>query len=332
MRDPANLPALLQSFFTTRLMAQRKVSAHTIASYRDAFRLLLQFAQKRLHKAPSSLAVSDLTTKFLGEFLDHLEIERGNTARSRNVRLVAIHSFFRYVARQAPEYSGVAGCVLDIPSKRYVRRPVTFLTQAEVDAVLAAPDLNTWCGRRDRALILLATQTGLRAAELLALRCQDVVLGSSAHVWCEGKGRKQRCTPLRKDAAAVLRGWLRERQGKPSDPAFPTVRGTVMSHDALQNLLNKHVAIAHRRCASLKKKHVTPHSLRHSLAMNLLRNGVDRSVIALWLGHESAVTTDIYLHADMTIKERALQKTGVSSVHARRYRPDDHVMAFLRSL
>jgi integrase/recombinase XerD len=332
MKAPTTFPALLEAFFLERLMQQRRVSSHTIASYRDAFRLLLQFAQKRLHKAPSSLAVSDLTTKFLGEFLDHLETERGNTARSRNVRLVAIHSFFRYVARQAPEYSGVAGRVLDIPSKRYVRRPITFLTQAETDALLAAPDLNTWCGRRDRALILLAIQTGLRAAELLALRCQDVVLGSGAHVWCEGKGRKKRCTPLRKDAAAVLRGWLRERQGKASDPAFPTVRGAVMSHDALQNLLNKHVAIARGRCASLKKKHVTPHSLRHSLAMNLLRNGVDRSVIALWLGHESAETTDIYLHADMTIKERALQKTDVSSVHAQRYRPGDHVMAFLRGL
>jgi integrase/recombinase XerD len=332
MKGSITFSALLESFFLERLMQQRRVSPHTIASYRDTFRLLLQFTQKYLGKAPSSLAVSDLTTALLSKFLDHLESDRRNTARSRNVRLAAIRSFFHYVARQAPEFSAIAQRVLDMPSKRYTRRPITFLTRVEVDALLAAPDLNTWWGRRDRALILLAVQTGLRAAELLGLRCQDIVLGSAAHVWCEGKGRKERCTPLRKDTAAVQGGWLKERQGKASDPVFPTVRGTVMSHDALQNLLNKHLTRARRTCVSLRKKHVTPHSLRHSLAMDLLQNGVDRSVIALWLGHESAETTSIYLHADMTMKERALQKTGVSSEHARRYRPDDRVMAFLRTL
>ena len=181
-------------------------------------------------------------------------------------------------------------------------------------------------------MILLAAQTGLRAAELLGLRREDITLGLAAHIWCEGKGRKKRCTPLRKDTVAVLRSWLKERQGKAIDPVFPTVRGTVLSHDALRNLLNKHVAVARRRCASLRKKSVTPHSLRHSMAMDLLGHGVDRSVIALWLGHESVETTSVYLHADMTIKERALQKTGVSSARGQRYRPDDGVMAFLRSL
>jgi integrase len=294
--------------------------------------LLLQFTQRRLRKAPASLALSDLNTTLVGAFLDHLEQERRNTARSRNVRLAAIHSFFRYVALHAPEYSALAQRVLAMPSKRYVRRPITFLTQVEVGALLAAPDLNTWCGRRDRALILLAAQTGLRAAELIALRCQDIVLGSAAHVWCLGKGRKLRCTPLRKDTVAVLRSWLRERQGNASDPVFPTVRGTALSHDALENLLNKHLVAARRHCPSLRDKHVTPHVLRHSLAMDLLQNGVDRSVIALWLGHESAETTSMYLHADMTLKERALEKTTASSVSARRYRPDDHVMAFLKNL
>jgi len=332
MKEITTFSGLLEAFFLERLMKQRQASSHTIVSYRDTFRLLLQFTQKRLRKAPSTLAVSDLTTKVLGEFLDHLEKQRRNTARSRNLRLAAIRSFFRYVARQAPEHSGGAQRVLDMPRKRYVRRPITFLAQVETDALLAAPNLNTRCGRRDRALILLAVETGLRSAELLALRCQDITLGPAAHVWCEGKGRKERCTPLRKETAAVLRGWLRERNGKPSDPAFPTVRGTVMSHDALQNLLNKHVAVARCRCASLRKKHVTAHMLRHSLAMRLLQNGVDRSVIALWLGHESAETTDMYLHADMTLKERALQKTGASSARAHRYRPDDRVMAFLRNL
>jgi integrase/recombinase XerD len=332
MKGSASLSNLLEAFFLQRLMQERRVSPHTVGSYRDTFRLLLQFLEKRLGKTPSSLAVSDLTAELVSAFLSHLEKDRRNSARSRNVRLAAIHSFFRYVSRRAPEYSGIAQRVLDIPSKRYTRRLIMFLTQAEIDALLAAPNLDTWCGRRDRALILLAVQTGLRAAELLGLRCQDVVLGSAAHVRCEGKGRKERCTPLRKDTVKVLRCWLKERQGKPSDPLFPSVRGTAMSHDALLNLLCKHVSVARRHCVSLKKKHVTPHSLRHSLAMQLLQNGVDRSVIALWLGHESAETTDIYLHADMTLKERAIQKAGASSARVRRYRPDDRVMAFLQSL
>jgi integrase/recombinase XerD len=332
MKGSTTFSALLEAFFLDRLMQQRHASPHTIASYRDTFRMLLEFTQERLRKEASCLAVSDLSTNVVGEFLRYLERDRRNTARTRNVRLAAIHSFFRYVAKQAPEYGGVAQRVLDVPSKRYVRRPITFLTQVEIDALLAAPDLNTWCGRRDRALILLAVQTGLRAAELLALRCQEIVLGSVAHVWCTGKGRKERCTPLRKDTASVLRGWLKERDAKPSDPVFPTVRGNAMSHDALQMLLDKHVAFASHRCVSLRKKRVTAHTLRHSLAMRLLQNGVDRAVIALWLGHESAETTDIYLHADMTLKERALQKTGGSSARACRYRPDDRVMAFLRRL
>src|SRR5262249_34564506 len=198
MKGSAHLANLLEAFFLERLMQQRRVSPHTVASYRDTFRLLLQFTEKRLRKAPSSVTVPDLTADLIGGFLNHLEKDRCNTARTRNVRLSAIHSFFRYVARQAPEYSGIAQRVLDMPSKRHAWKLVTFLTQAEVNALLAAPNLNTWCGRRDRALILLAVQTGLRAAELLGLRCQDIVLGSGAHVRCEGKGRKERCTPLRK--------------------------------------------------------------------------------------------------------------------------------------
>jgi integrase/recombinase XerD len=332
MTEPTTFSALLEAFFVDRLMRQRRVSPHTLASYRDTFRLLLQFAQQRLRKAPSSLAVSDLNTALLGAFLDHLEQDRHNSARSRNVRLAAIHSFFRYVALHAPEYSALAQRVLAMPSKRFIRRPITFLTQVEVGALLAAPDLNTWCGRRDRALLLLAVQTGLRAAELISLRCQDIVFGAAAHVSCEGKGRKMRCTPFRKDTVAVLRSWLRERRAKASDPVFPTVRGTALSHDALQKLLTKHLTVARRHCASLMGKHVTPHVLRHSLAMDLLQKGVDRSVIALWLGHESMETTSIYLHADMTLKEQALEKTTVSSAGARRYRPDDRVLAFLRSL
>ncbi|MGA7949298.1 MAG: tyrosine-type recombinase/integrase [Thiobacillaceae bacterium] len=324
--------ALLESFFLDRLLRQRQVSSHTIASYRDTFRLLLQFAQQRLRKSPSALSLPDLDAAFVGVFLDHLEQDRDNSVRSRNARLAAIHSFFRYVALHAPEYSAVAQCVLAMPSKRYVRRPIAYLTPDEADALLAAPDLTTWIGRRDRALLLLALRTGLRASELLGLRGQDFVLGAGAHVRCMGKGRKERCTPLRKNTVAVLRSWLRECQYPPSDPIFKSLRGTALSHDSLEYLLNKHLAVARLHCPSLIGKNVTPHSLRHSLAMNLLHHGADRVVIALWLGHESVETTAIYFQADMQLKEQALAKAATTNVRAPRFRPNDRLLAFLKSL
>jgi site-specific recombinase XerD len=332
MNTASNFPALLETFFIDRLMRQRRVSHHTVASYRDTFRLLLQYAQRHLDKAPSALTLPDLDTPFLGAFLDHLEQERDNSARSRNVRLAAIHSFFRYVALYAPEHSALAQRVLAMPSKRYLRRPIAFLTSVEVVALLAAPDLNTSSGRRDRALLLLAVQTGLRASELVGLRCEDIVLAPTGYVQCHGKGRKVRNTPLRKDTIAVLRSWLAERQGKPADPAFPAATGTALSHDGLQYLLKKHLAIAGSDCPSLAGKHVTPHVLRHTLAMDLLHHGVDRSVIALWLGHESSETTAIYLQADMQLKEQALAKTDSTGAQAGRFRPDDHLLTFLKGL
>lgn len=332
MNTISTLPALLQAFFMDRLMQQRQASPHTVSSYRDTFRLLLQYAQKRLGKAPSNLTVPELDTPLLGAFLEHLERERKNSARSRNVRLAAIHSFFRYVALHAPEHSAVAQRVLAMPSKRYIRCPIAFLTSVEVDALLAAPDLTTWSGRRDRALLMLAVQTGLRAAELTSLRCEDIVLGSGAHVRCQGKGRKSRCTPLRKDTVLVLRSWLRERHGQPDEPVFPTTRGTALSHDALQYMLDKHLPAARRQCPSLTRKRVTPHVLRHTLAMDLLHHGADQTVIALWLGHESPETTSIYLHADMQLKERALAATTAKNVSIPRYRPSDRVMDFLKGL
>ena len=315
-----------------RLMQQRQASPHTVASYRDTFRLLLQYAQQRLGKAPSNLTVPELDTPLIGAFLAHLERDRRNSARSRNVRLAALHSFFRYVALHAPEHSAVAQRVLAMPSKRYSRCPIAFLTSVEVDALLAAPNLTTWSGRRDRALLMLAVQTGLRAAELSGLRCEDIVFGTGAHVRCEGKGRKNRCTPLGKDTVRVLRGWLRERQGQPGAPAFPSARGTVLSQDALQYMLDKHVPVARRRCSSLARKRVTPHVLRHTLAMDLLHHGADQITIALWLGHESPETTSIYLHADMQLKERALAAKTTKKVSIPRYRPSDRIMDFLKRL
>lgn len=332
MNTASCFPVLLEAFFTDRLMRQRQASAHTIASYRDTFRLLLVFANRRINTAPSCLTLEDLDAPFIGAFLEHLEKERGNSARTRNTRLAAIHSFFRYVALHAPQHSALAQRVLAMPSKRYTRRTVEFLAQPEIDALLAAPNRDTWADRRDRNLLLLAVQTGLRASELIGLRCRDIVLGTGAHVRCHGKGRKERCTPLRKDTAAALRVWLRERHAYPTDPAFPNARGQPLSHDGLSYLLSKHLTSARRHCPSLKTKRVTPHVLRHTAAMQLLQHGVDRAVIALWLGHESVETTYIYLHADLELKEKAMAKTTPSNIRPSRYRPDDQVFAFLRSL
>ena len=332
MKTENKFPALLQAFFTDRLCHQRQASPHTIASYRNTFRLLFAFAEKRLKKAPSAIMISDLDTPFLGAFLDHLEQERGNTARSRNVRLAALHSFFRYVALHKPEMSALAQRVLALPSKRYHRTQIHFLTQPEIKALLAVPDQNTWAGRRDHALLLVALKTGLRVSELIGLCCEHVVLGTGAHLRCTGKGRKERCTPLRREAAATLRAWLRERNGQPSDPLFPNTRGHALSPEGVEYLLDKHITAARETCPSLEKKRVTPHVLRHSVAMELLQNGVDRSVIALWLGHESTETTQVYLHADLEVKERALAKAAPLGIKIRRYRPDDKLLAFLKSL
>jgi site-specific recombinase XerD len=332
MKTGANFSALLQGFFTERLMNQRHSSEHTIASYRDTFRLLLGFAQQSLHKSPAGLEIQDLDAPFIGRFLDHLEKERGNSPRSRNTRLAAVHSFFRYVALQEPSVSAVGQRVLAIPCKRHKTMPIDFLTRPEIDALLAAPDQTKWIGRRDRALLLVAVQTGLRVSELVRLRFEDVSLGAGAHVRCCGKGRKERCVPLRKDGIAVLRTWLRESCVQPTDPLFPNSRGQWLSRDAVEYLLAKHVATARSSCPSLKEKRVSPHVLRHSTAMDLFRHGVDRSVIALWLGHESMETTQVYLHADIELKEKALARTESFNGHQGRYRPKDKLLAFLRSL
>ena len=332
MKTHATFSELLQAYFTDRLMRQRNASPNTVASHRDTFRLLLGFAQRVLRKLPVELAVDDLTPSFLGRFLDYLEKDRGNTARSRNVRLAAIHSFFGYVSLQEPALGALAQQVLAIPGKRYKTKPVDFLNRTEIDALLAAPDQTTWSGRRDRTLLLVAVQTGLRVSELVGLGCQDVVLGTGAHVRCTGKGRKQRCTPLRKEAIAALRAWLQERHGQPTDPLFPNARGQPLSRDGVEYLLAKHADVARTHCPSLRGKRISPHVLRHSLAMELLQAGVDRSVIALWLGHETLDTVQVYVHANPQLKEKALAQTQPFKGCARRYRPGDRLLAFLQSL
>ena len=328
----ADFPFLLQSFFTDRLFRQRRASPHTIAAYRDSFRLLLRFANERLGKAPSDLALDDLTVPFIGDFLDSLETGRKNSARTRNIRLAAIHSFFRYVALEEPAQAMLCQRILAIPAKRHQRRPIEFLHREEIDALLAVTDTSTWIGRRDRTLFLLAVQTGLRVSELVGLRCQDIVLGTGAHVHCLGKGRKERCTPLRAETVKMLHAWLRQRRGHPEDPLFLSIRGGKLSRDAIERLLRKYAAAAARTRASLKRKKVSPHVLRHTAAMDLLQHGVDRSVIALWLGHESVETTQMYLHADMRLKEQALSRTQPLDAQPGRYRPNDKLLAFLENL
>ncbi len=332
MKPAATFSELLQAFFTDRLMGQCGASPLTIANYRDAFCLLIGFAQRTLKKSAAKLAVPDLDAPFITRFLDYLERERGNSPRSRNVRLAAIHSFFNYVALHEPSASAVAQRVLAIRSKRCARKPVDFLTRAESEAVLATPDQTTSAGRRDRTLLLVALQTGLRVSELIGLRCQDVILEPGAHVRCTGKGRKTRCIPLRKEVVLALRQWLKERNAQPAEAVFVNARRQPLSRDGVQYILAQHVKRARAKCPSLNTKRVSPHVLRHSAAMNLLQNGVDRSVIALWLGHESMDTTQIYLHSSIELKEKALAKTEPFRGRCGRYRPPDQLLAFLQSL
>lgn len=324
--------SLLQTFFTDRLVRQRQASPHTIASYRDAFRLLLRFAQQRLGKDPSSVTLEDFDAPFVNAFLHHVEQARRNGARTRNVRLAAIHAFCRYVAISEPAHVDRCRRILAIPTKRHERRPIAFLCREEIAALVAAPNPATWIGRRDRMLLVLAIQTGLRVSELIQLRCTDVTVGTGAHVRCVGKGRKHRCTPVHRETATLITAWLRERNGQPGDPVFPTARGTTLSRDAVERLVTRHTKTAQRHCASLIRKHISPHVLRHTAAMELLGHGVDRAVIALWLGHESVETTQMYLHADMRIKERALARTTPAGITPGRYRPTDRLLAFLEGL
>jgi site-specific recombinase XerD len=326
------LATTLQVFFTDRLIRQRQVSPHTCAAYRDSLRLLLTFASARHGTEPSKLHFDHLDAPLIGDFLDHIEHQRRNGIRTRNARLVAIRSLFRFAAFRHPEYAALISRVLAIPPKRFERRLVTFLNERELVALLAAPVRSTWTGRRDHALLALAAQTGLRMSELIGLRCDDVHLGTGAHVSCLGKGRKQRITPITPGMVAILRVWLAERAGRPEDPLYPSRDGKTMSRDALEHRLATYVKIAARTCPSLNQKNVTMHVLRHSAAMRLLRAGVETSVIALWLGHEQIETTHIYLNADLELKERTLAKTAPASTKPGRYRPPDELLAFLEAL
>ena len=331
MTPAVSLAALLERFFTQRLMQQRQASPHTISSYRDTFRQFLKFVQQRVQKSPSRLTFEEIDAPLIVAFLDDLE-KHGLSVRSRNLRLTALHSFFRYAAFEAPAHSAQIQRVLAIPSKRFTRTLVQFLTRAEVEALLAAPDQRTWFGRRDHAFLLVAVQTGLRVSEMTGLTREDVVLGAGAHVRVIGKGRKERCTPLARSTLAIVKAWLREPQRGTGHVLFPSAKGTRLTIHGVQFLLNKHRMTAAKVCPSLAHKRLTVHRLRHTMAMDLLQAGVDRSVIALWLGHESVETTQIYLEATLAMKEQALAKTTPLHGTADRYHPDDQLLGFLNSL
>jgi integrase/recombinase XerD len=326
------LAPILQGFFTDKLLRQRQASPNTIAAYRDTCRLLLHFACRSTGVQPTQLDISDLDAPLITAFLQHLETERANTVATRNTRLAALHSLFRYAALRAPEHADQISRVLGIPPKRCDRAIVCFLTAAEIDALLAAPNRATWLGRRDHALLLLACQTGLRVSELTNLTRGDVHLGAGAHVRCHGKGRKDRATPLTRQTVRVLRVWLTEHHEVAADPLFATRAGRPLSRDAVEKLVAKHATQAAAGCPTIAAKNVTPHTLRHSAAMALLHSGVDTSVIALWMGHEDPGSTQAYLHADMTIKEQALARVQPRGTSPGRYRAPDALLAFLDNL
>lgn len=327
------LAPTLQSFFTDRLARQRHASPRTVTAYRDTFRLLLGFAAQQTGKTPSRLDIADLDAALISAFLDHLETDRHNSARTRNARLGAIRSLFRYASIRHPEHAADIARVLAIPPKRFEKKTVSFLTPPEIDALLAAPDPSRWEGRRDRAMLAVAVQTGLRVSELTGLNCGDINLDVGAHLRClRGKGRKQRAVPLTRPTVAILRAWTRERGGLPDHPLFPTRTGRRLSRDAVERRVATHTATAASNCPSLNGKKLTPHVLRHTCAMALLHAGVDTSVIALWLGHEDVRSTQIYLHADLAIKEQALARVAPNGAKPGRYRPPDPVLAFLSSL
>ena len=327
-----DLAPLLERYFTGRLMQQRQASPHTIDSYRDTFRQFLKFAHQRLDREPSDLAFEQIDAPLVASFLEELESGRGVSVPTRNLRLTAIHSFFRYAAFELPTHAAQIQRVLAIPTKRYTRKRVGFLDRAEVDALLAAPDRDTWSGRRDHAFILTAVQTGFRLSEMTGLKREDFDSGGGAHLCVVGKGRKERCTPLAKPTRAALKAWLRDPSRGVHGFLFPNARGGRLTVHGVQYLLNKHRVTATGECPSLKHQRVTVHRLRHTAAMDLLQAGVDRSVIALWLGHERMETTQVYVEATLAMKEEALARTSPHGGKPARYKPGDRLLDFLDSL
>ena len=322
----------VQSFFSDRLNGQLGASGHTVASCRDCFRLLLKFAEQETGRRPADLTVEDIGAGLVGRFLDHLEAERGNSARTRNARLTAIQSFFSHVSRCEPALLEQCRQVLAIPGKRCEQEMVEYLDEAEIEALVAAPDIGTRQGRRDRAILLVMVQTGLRVSEPAGLNCGDAGLGDGARVRVLGKGRRQRTPPLREDSAAALSEWLQERQGDDLQPLFASNRNRRLSRDTVAWIVRKHAAAASGTCPSLLGRRISPHSLRHATAMAFLRERVPTAIIALWLGHQSVETTMKYVHADPKLKEDAMERTRPVDVPPGRFEPPDQLMGYLEDL
>jgi site-specific recombinase XerD len=328
----SSLAPTLEAFFTQRLAGQLNASPNTIASYRDAFKLLLGYVAATTGTPPYKLDFEDINAQVISGFLDDLETNRGASISTRNARLAAIHSLFRFASIRHPEHAQLISRVLDIPTKQTRHALITYLDRAEIDALLGAPDRATRIGRRDHALLLVAVQTGLRVSELIGLRRTDVALGTGAHLACTGKGRKQRATPLLPETVSTLKAWLHERPGQPGDPLFPGPRGRPLTRDAVAAIVARHATKAAETCPSIASKRVTAHVLRHSFAMDLYHQGVDPATIALYLGHEGLRTTSVYVTADTEIKQRALARITPIGVKPGRYRPTDKLLAFLEAL
>jgi integrase/recombinase XerD len=323
---------LVQDFFLRRLIDQRGASARTVESYRDAFELLFGYLEARLGKPPSELTIADLDAPVILDFLEHLETVRGNSARTRNARLAAIHSFMRYVAVRDPASLPVTARVLAIPAKRFDRPVLGYLTREQIGAILAAPDRTTWGGQRDAVLLAVAYNTGARVSELTALQVRDVLLENHNALQLHGKGRKTRIIPLWASTATELRTWMRQTQRAPGSPLFPNRNGTAMTRSGVRDRLNRAMAIAQRSCPSLRGQRVSPHTIRHSTAVHLLQSGTDLAVIALWLGHSSPAVTHQYLEADLASKEATLSRLNEPHLHPARFRPRDRLLAFLEHL
>lgn len=330
--DPTQFAKLLQGFFADRLIAQKNASPRTVAAYRDTFRLLFQYAERKRGKPPAALTLNDFDAPLVLDFLTHLESVRHNTVRSRNARLAAVRAFAHYVALQCPPALWSAQQILAIPMKRFEKAQLGFLSRDEAQAVLAAPDEQTWCGRRDRIMFTLLYNSGARVSEMIGIRVADVTLGATSSVRLLGKGRKQRTVPLWKETAAEIRQWLSFAQLRADQPLVPNRNALPMTRTNVADRLTLAVTAATKHCPQLAGRRITPHTWRHTTAMHLLQSGVDLTVIALWLGHESPITTHGYVEADMSMKERALATIAPPATKRTRYRPSDPVLRFLESL
>ncbi len=327
-----SFPALLQDFFQRRLISERGASAHTIASYRDTFALLLHYVEQRTGRTPSALTLDDLDAPTILSFLDYLETDRVNSPRTRNLRLTAIRSFMRHASLRDPTSLPVAQRVLAISSKRFDRPALAYLTRKEVEALLDAPDRATWSGQRDAVLLAVLYNTGARVSEITRLRVADVLLDRASALHLHGKGRKERVVPLWKSTAAQLRTWLQRLDPSPNTPVFPNRAGRQLSRSGVEQRLRVAVGKAAQRCPSLAAQHISPHTIRHTTAMHLLQSGVDVTVIALWLGHEDTATTHLYVEADLAMKEAGLRRLEDPTPHPVTFTASDRLLAFLEAL